>query len=141
MPQPARRALAVMPSLYRKLVAREPENVPLLATLGKILLRSQAPDQAVVVLEKALRIDPLYTDARNHLAVAYGMLGRLQDALSQLRRAVADNPDHSLSWTNLGVTLEALDDRKAARDAYSEAIRLQPDSSEARHRRAQLDQR
>jgi cytochrome c-type biogenesis protein CcmH/NrfG len=52
-----------------------------------------------------------------------------------LRRAVADNPDHALSWTNLGVTLEAVGDSKGARDAYSEAIRLQPDSSEARRRR------
>jgi tetratricopeptide (TPR) repeat protein len=128
-------------SLYRRLVAREPENVPLLTTLGKILLRSQAPDQAVDVFEKALRLDPLHTDARNHLGVAYGVLGRLHDAAGQLRRAVADNPDHALSWTNLGVTLEALADSKAAREAYSEAIRLQPDSSEARRRRAQLDQK
>ena len=128
-------------SLYRGLVVREPANVPLLATLGKVLLRSHAPDEAVGVLEKALRIDPSYTDARNHLAVAYALLGRFQDALEQLRRAVADNPDHSLSWTNLGVTLEAVGDTKGAHDAYSEAIRLQPDSSEARLRRAHLDQR
>ena len=122
-------------SLHRRLVAREPNNVPLLANLGKALLRSQAADQAVGVLEKAVRLDPAYTDARNHLAVAYALLGRLDDALDQLRRAVADNPDHALSWTNLGVTLEAVGDSKGARDAYSEAIRLQPDSSEARRRR------
>ena len=125
-------------SLFRRLAAREPENVPLLATLGKALLRAQAPGEAIDVFEKALRIDPLYTDARNHLGVALAMRGRLEDALEQLRRAVADNPDHALSWTNLGVTLEAVGDTEGAIEAYTEAIRLQPDSSEARRRRARL---
>ena len=125
-------------SLFRRLAAREPENVPLLATFGKALLRAQAPGEATDVFEKALRIDPLYTDARNHLGVALAMRGRLEDALEQLRRAVADNPDHALSWTNLGVTLEAVGDTEGAIEAYTEAIRLQPDSSEARRRRARL---
>ncbi len=99
-------------SLYRRLVAREPDNVPLLAILGKSLLRAQAPDEAIGVFEKALRIDPLSTDVRNHLGVALAMRGRLQDALDQIRRAVAENPDHALSWTNLGVTLEAVGDKE-----------------------------
>jgi Flp pilus assembly protein TadD len=126
-------------SLYRRLVARDPANVPLLANLGKALLRAQAPDQAVAVFEKALRIDPMYTDARSHLGVAYGLLGRQQDSLNQLRRAVRENPDYALAWTNLGVTLEVVGDTKGAREAYTEAIRLQPDSSEARTRRTRLD--
>jgi Flp pilus assembly protein TadD len=103
------------------------------------LLGSQAPDQAVAVLEKALRIDPMYTDARNHLGVAYGLLGRHQDSVNQLRRAAKESPDSALAWTNLGVTLEVVGDIKGASEAYTEAIRLQPDSSEARTRRARLD--
>jgi tetratricopeptide (TPR) repeat protein len=126
-------------SLYRRLVKRDPANVPLLTNLGKALLRSQALDQAVAVFEKALRIDPMHTDARNHLGVAYGLLGRHQDSLDQLRRAVKENPDSALGWTNLGVTLEVVGDTKGAREAYTEAIRLQPDSSEARTHRARLD--
>ena len=69
--------------------------MPLLAILGKSLLRAQAPGEAIGVFEKALRIDPLSTDVRNHLGVALAMRGRLQDALDQLRRAIAENPDHA----------------------------------------------
>jgi hypothetical protein len=125
-------------NLYRKLVRRDPGNVALLATLGKILLRRARPDEARKVLEQAVRLDPMHTDARTHLGVAQALLGRHKDAVAELRRAVADNPDHALSWTNLGITLEVLGDRKGAYGAFSEAIRLQPDSSEARRRRAQL---
>lgn len=81
----------------------------------------------------------MYTDARNHLGVAYGLLGRHQDSVNQLRRAAKENPDSALAWTNLGVTLEVVGDIKGANEAYTEAIRLQPDSSEARTRRARLD--
>jgi cytochrome c-type biogenesis protein CcmH/NrfG len=66
------------------------------------------------------------------------MLGRLDESVAQLRRAVADNPDHALSWINLGSSLAATGQREEAVKAYSEAIRLQPDSQEARHRRSLL---
>jgi cytochrome c-type biogenesis protein CcmH/NrfG len=58
--------------------------------------------------------------------------------LEQLRRAVRENPDHSLAWTNLGVTLEVTGAREEALAAYSEAIRLQPDLAEAKLRRTRL---
>jgi cytochrome c-type biogenesis protein CcmH/NrfG len=73
-----------------------------------------------------------------HLGVALAILNRFDKSLVQLRRAVADNPDHALSWINLGATLAAAGHTDEAIQAYSEAIRLQPDSQEARHRRALL---
>ncbi len=125
-------------ALYRRALLREPDSVPLLAALGKTLLRLGRPQDAVPVLQKAVRLDPMHTDSRTYLGVAHAVQGNHKEAIAQLRRAVADNPDHSLAWTNLGVTLEAVGDRKGAWEAYTEAIRLQPDSAEARRRRAQL---
>ena len=43
--------------------------------------------------------------------------------------------DHALCWINLGITHESLGDFDAALADYDEAIRLQPDSADARHRR------
>ncbi|MGH9630384.1 MAG: tetratricopeptide repeat protein, partial [Bryobacteraceae bacterium] len=134
----AREATPETVALYRRLLEREPGNVPVLVALGKALLRLGRPREAIPVFDDALRANKMQTEARSHLAVAQALLGRHQEALTQLRRAVSDNPDDALSWTNLGVTLEVLGDRDGALDAYSEAIRLQPDSSEARHRRARL---
>jgi Flp pilus assembly protein TadD len=125
-------------AVYRRQLQRSPDDVAVLTALGKELLRQKKPDDAVPVLEKALRLKPMYTDARTHLAVAQALLGKHQTALAELQRAVADNPDDALAWTNLGITLEVIGDRNKARDAYSEAIRLQPDSAEARRRRSFL---
>jgi cytochrome c-type biogenesis protein CcmH/NrfG len=125
-------------SIYRRLLARDPDNPALGTALGKSLLRIQNPAEAIQILENVLRLNPARTEARTHLAVAQALLGNHRQALSQLRTAVSLDPDDSLAWTNLGVTLEVLGDTKAALDAYTEAIRLQPDSSEAKSRRTRL---
>jgi tetratricopeptide (TPR) repeat protein len=125
--------------LYRRLLARDPRDVPLLAALGKTLLRLNRTADAAREFERALRLDPMHTDSRMYLGVALSLEGRHKEALEQLRRAVADNPDHSLAWTNLGVTLEASGDKRSAREAYIEAIRLQPDLAEARLRLRRLE--
>ena len=124
--------------VYRRHLQRSPDDVPVLTALGKALLRQRQPEEAIRIFERALRLKASHTDARTHLAVARALLGKHQLALSELRRAVSDNPDDALAWTNLGVTLEVLGQTKQASEAYSAAIRLQPDSAEARRRRASL---
>jgi tetratricopeptide (TPR) repeat protein len=125
--------------LYRRHLQRDPRDVGALIALGKSFLRRNAASDAIPPLRKALRLEPMNSDARAHLGVALAVTGKAAEALRQLRRSVADNPDHSLSWINLGVTLAAIGDEAGAIAAYSEAIRLQPDSMEARHRRSQLE--
>lgn len=125
-------------ALYRRHLERDPSSVGTLVALGKAYLRLNAARDAIPVLRKATRLDPMNSEARAHLGVALAVLGKDDEALLQLRRAVTDNPDHALSWINLGATLAAAGDTAAAIEAYSEAIRLQPDSSDARYRRSQL---
>jgi tetratricopeptide (TPR) repeat protein len=128
-------------NLLRRLLARDPGNVALTAGVGKALLQAQKPAEAIAEFEKAVRVDPMHTEARMYLGVALSMIGRYKAGLDQLRRAVRDNPDHSLARTNLGVTLEATGDRTGALDAYTQAIRLQPDLSDAKLRRTRLIER
>ena len=100
------------------------------ANLGDALLRAGRPEAALPLLEKGSLSLPL--------AIAYGQLGRLDDSLRVLRAAVSDNPDTPLAWLNLAVTLERKERWSEAEQAYREAIRLQPDLTEARHRLAVL---
>ena len=86
-------------------------------------------------MEKAVRLNPRDTNALGYLAVAEGVLGNLKKSLEILQGAVISNPDHALCWINLGITHEAIGDLTSALLDYDEAIRLQPDSSDARHRR------
>jgi tetratricopeptide (TPR) repeat protein len=123
------------PDVYRRYLQRDPDNVPVLVALGKLLLRRNEPRTAAQVIEKATRLDPRDTNALDFLAVAEAVQGNHKKALTILQRAIADNPDDALCWINLGNTYEALGEFRSAKDAYEEAIRLQPDSSEARRRR------
>jgi tetratricopeptide (TPR) repeat protein len=114
---------------------RDPNNVPIQVALANALLRLKQPRAAIEILVRALRLDPRDTNALDYLAVAEAVQGNHRRALAILKRAVAKNPDHALCWINLGITHESLGDLNAALADYDEAIRLQPDSADARHRR------
>ena len=94
--------------------------------LGEALVRAGRPDEALPLLEKSGFSVPL--------AIAYGQLGRLEDSLRVLKAVLKDNPDAPLAWLNLAVTLERKQRWGEAEQAYREAIRLQPDLTEARRR-------
>jgi Flp pilus assembly protein TadD len=126
---------------YRAYLQRDPDNEPVMVALGKALLRRNEPRAAAAVLAKASRLNQRDTDALNYLAVAEAVQGNHRKALRILQEAVAGNPDHALCRINLGITHEALGSPDAALAAYEEAIRLQPDSSEARQRRNGILQR
>jgi tetratricopeptide (TPR) repeat protein len=129
------------PDIYRRYLQRDPGNVPILAALGNALLRLNQPRQAAEVLEKAVQLDSRDTNAANYLAVSFAVQGNTRRALEILQRVVKSNPDHSLSWMNLASTHEALGDLESALADYGEVIRLQPDSTEAKHRRNALAER
>lgn len=109
-----------------------------LAALGDALMREGKPEQGRKILLQVLSLEPGNVTALNGLAVWEGVQGRLNNALRLLEQAKGFDPEHPLTWMNLGVTYEHLGDHRRALACYQEAIRLQPDSSEARRRRAAL---
>lgn len=123
---------------FRRWLALEPDSpVPMTALAVRLILAGK-PAEAAKLLEQALKIEPANLSALNALAIHHASAGRFDEALALLARARAANPDHPLTWINAGVTHEALGDRREAEAAYREAIRHQPDSSEARRRLAAL---
>jgi tetratricopeptide (TPR) repeat protein len=124
--------------LYRKHLKRDPKDVATMAALGNALYRLDRRDEALPVLGQALRLDPGHAGALNTLAVALATRGEYKRAITLLNRARQAHPEHSLTWANLGVTYQAMGNLDKAREAYLEAIRLQPDFSEARARLASL---
>jgi tetratricopeptide (TPR) repeat protein len=124
--------------LYRRRLKLDPDDVPTLAALGNVLFRLNRLKEAQAALDRAIRNDPGHAGALNTLAVSHATQGAHARAIELLQRAAKHHPDHALTWFNLGVTYQAMGRSNDAANAYREAIRLQPDFSEARARLATI---
>jgi tetratricopeptide (TPR) repeat protein len=69
-------------------------------------------------------------------AVAYGKIGRLDEALADFSRAIALKPDYPGAYFNRGNTYADRKDYDQAIRDYTRAIELRPDYREACYNRA-----
>jgi len=99
------------------------------ATKAKRILASayrlqRMPQKGLEVLQPML---PQHTDSPGFLyemAQCLGAVGRGDDAISVLRRAVAIAPKHAPAWLSLGHQLEVAGDEEGAREAYQRNFEL-----------------
>jgi Tfp pilus assembly protein PilF len=99
---------------------------------GELLIKVGWADEAMQLLESALRAGSRDVSVRNTLAVLYGGRNRFPDALRLLEDALQLKPDEPLTWLNAGVAWQATGQKNRAETAYREAIRLQPEFTRAR---------
>jgi tetratricopeptide (TPR) repeat protein len=92
------------------------------------------PARAVKVLEAA----PEDAATLNALGAAYVNLGKLNDTVATLRRALSLDPDLPEAYVNLGTALSRRGDQTAAIDALRSAIRLSPGSAAAHNNLASM---
>ena len=128
----ARQAVKIRPDF------REAQN-----TLGVILIHEKRYDEAVSVLDP-LAHDMLYQmpwDAWGNLGLAYLEKGKLEDAVTALKRSITAEPRYCVGNYRLGLALEKKGDLDAARQAFSQAVetnrpecQLLQDAFEARAR-------
>jgi len=60
----------------------------------------------------------------HEIAQCYGAVGRGDDALNALRRAVSISPQHAPSWQSLGHQLEVAGDKEASLEAFQRHFEL-----------------
>ena len=89
--------------------------------------------EAVRLYEALVREKPDDASLRASLAGALGALGRLDESLAELGRAIALDPANPEAYHNRGVILEAKGEREAAAREYGTALRYAPDYEPSRH--------
>jgi len=99
-----------------------------LANLGAALYREGKIDQAKIMLEYALELDPKNLFARLNLGGVLQALGKRQENLSNALEAVSIDPTSSLAFNNLGTALTDLEMRSEALHAFQTARILDPKS-------------
>ncbi len=108
---------------YRQALAIEPQPWTWVL-LSNVLLRLGRPDESIICLQNALKIDPNYEEAHYNLGVEYKLRGQNIRAEKHLRRAIEIDPDYAIAYAELGFIL--IRDKKGVRDKIkaTEAVRL-----------------
>ncbi len=115
---------------YRAVLAARPRHVPSLANLGLVLLRLEQSADAVMLLERALAIDPALPDVRRRLGLALCDAGQLSRSLPYLEEAVAESSDDGYLINGYALVLLAMGQPDAAIAALRRALTRRPGSKE-----------
>jgi len=96
------------------------ESAAVLAARGLTLLHEGKIEEAVVLLQRAVIIDPMQGDLWLDIGAAYEMLQQPKEAVSAYEQALAWNASAE-AWAGLGSALMAYDDLFGAIRAYEQA--------------------
>jgi tetratricopeptide (TPR) repeat protein len=88
------------------------------------LYADQKYDEAIEVYNRALEIDPKFTDAVHGLVMCYQAKGDLDTAIELTKRYIEQEPEDILAFTNLSMLYQKKGMIKEAEAAGAEARRL-----------------
>jgi len=127
--------LAQAENLYRQILRADSTSFPALHMLGFLKAQQGRYDEAITLLNKALKQNPGDLTARGHHAHALMAAGRFDEALAGFDRLLAAQPDNFEALYNRGVILsqqQRFEDSLAALDA---ALVLRPGTAAVFHNR------
>ena len=98
--------------------------------LGDILNYAGRPEEAIGLIEKAMRLNPHYPPFYLfYLGEAYRLTGRYEEAIAAYKRALTRNPNLLPAHLSLAVIYSELGREEEARAEAAEVLRLNPNFS------------
>jgi len=125
--------LAEAETLYRQVLAAQPDHPHALHHLGIIAHQSGRSDLAVDWIRRVTTMVPEDPAAHFNLGEAHRALGQLDEAMASFRQALRLRPDWAEAHHGLGFVLAVRGDRDEAAAAYRRALELRPDFPAAWH--------
>ena len=119
--------LAAAAGQYSAFVALEPDHVTGRINLGITLARLDRREAAEGHFLHALRLDPADASAHYNYALLLIQERSIDEAIEHLRLAVESRPDHAATRRHLGVLLQRIGERDAARER---ALQIEKDMPE-----------
>ena len=90
-----------MEKLWLTTLDRNPNCWMAWQNLGAYCISAGRKQEAITCINQALKIKPVYPEARNDLGLIYQHEGRLDEAIAQYQIALADRPDFAMARLNL----------------------------------------
>ncbi len=126
-------SLDVAEYLYRRVLAKYPQDPDAKHYLGVLLHRRGRSDEGVRLIEEALERVPDYVDAWNNLGNVHHERGQLVEALACYQRVLDRTPSHANVLGNVAMALEALDRLDEARQTYANYLEVAPGDARAHY--------
>jgi tetratricopeptide (TPR) repeat protein len=117
--------------LYRKALAKAPNDMETLYLLGTACSQQGKPQEAATYLKKALALDPRHPQALNNMGLTLVALRREVEAVDHYERALTLLPDYAEARNNLGNALQMLGRLDEAEPHLRRALELSPRYPEA----------
>jgi len=117
--------------VYRKILAKAPNNLYTLSNLGVVLFRAAKFKLAEETFKKAIAIAP--EDGFSHctLGIVYYSQGKYDDAVNELTKALAIDPKNATAHNYLGITASQKGWQEAAQKELETATTLDPSYADA----------
>ena len=123
----------------RDVLAREPENPTALNFLGYLFAdHNRKLDEAVDLIQRALARDPDNGAYLDSLGWAYYRLGRLEDARTQLERAIRVMGGDPIIHEHLGDVYKDLRLNQLAKDQYLKSLSFDQVNSRVRSKLSRI---
>ncbi len=122
-------------------VDQNPNDLEALITFGNANMMAQRYSTAVDLYSRALVINPKDLDVRTNLAIAYKSMENIDQAIVELKKNLAADPQHSASLFNLGfIYFFDKKDTRAASELWKKWLALNPDAEGAEEVKQHLAQ-
>ena len=99
--------------------------------LAAVLKQKGRINEALIVTQKTLQLDPQDPKAHNNLGIIMKELGRLEEAEASYRQAIKLKPTLAEAHSNLGIIMKEQGRLEEACAAFVQAINLNPDFTDA----------
>jgi len=119
-------------ALYGQVLARQPDHVEAMHLLGMVEVEDKNIEVGLELLERDARTAPDDAQSAYHWALGLEAAQRLDDAIAQLERAIALDPDHLAAVRKLGWLKQHKRQYDAAMKHLERALELEPNDIDTR---------
>ena len=98
---------------------------------SRILYKQNKNEEALAVIEDAVRSDPRNAEAFTQQGAIYSRLERPDMATAAYKKAVAADPEYAPAYFDMGVLYYNAGDYRNAEASYKQVIRIQPNNYQA----------
>ncbi len=123
-------------TLWNYVIEKEPESVPVAYNnRGLAFEKVGMFDKAIKDYDKAIALNPSYTEPYNNRGILFENMGRFDEAIEEFDKAITLDPSYSLAYNNRGVVFYNMGRFDEAMEDFDKAIALNPSYSDAYHNR------